>query len=184
LLLLLLPAALNHPNPLLLQVIAIEDDMDLEPLNLGMVAAYYYIAYTTLELFAGSLTSKTKLKAREEGRTPCPALPLPLPCPALPCPLPCPAPPCPCPALDTRLPDAMQRCPLRCIAACLWHTRIRSHTCSARSGYPRDQRNSNQHTHKHTTHTPHTAQTQRTTKPTHPPPPAPAGPAGDPEQRV
>jgi len=44
------------------KVIAIEDDMDLEPLNLGMIAAYYYTAYTTLELFASSLTSKSKLR--------------------------------------------------------------------------------------------------------------------------
>lgn len=27
-----------------------------------MVAAYYYIAYTTIELFASSLTAKTKIK--------------------------------------------------------------------------------------------------------------------------
>ena len=43
-------------------MIAIEDDMDLEPLNLGMIAAYYYIAYTTIELLSSSLTAKTKLK--------------------------------------------------------------------------------------------------------------------------
>lgn len=41
--------------------------MDLEPLNLGMIAAYYYIAYTTIELFASSLTAKTKLKVRGGG---------------------------------------------------------------------------------------------------------------------
>ena len=28
--------------------IAIEDEMDLSPLNLGMIAAYYYINYTTI----------------------------------------------------------------------------------------------------------------------------------------
>lgn len=28
--------------------IAIEDEMDTEPLNLGMIAAYYYIHYTTI----------------------------------------------------------------------------------------------------------------------------------------
>lgn len=44
------------------KVIAVEDDMDLEPLNLGMIAAYYYIAYTTIELLSSSLTAKTKLK--------------------------------------------------------------------------------------------------------------------------
>ncbi len=38
--------------------------MDLEPLNLGMIAAYYYITYTTIELFASSLTAKTKTKVR------------------------------------------------------------------------------------------------------------------------
>jgi pre-mRNA-splicing helicase BRR2 len=42
--------------------IAVEDDMDLSPLNLGMIAAYYYISYTTIELFSSSLTAKTKLK--------------------------------------------------------------------------------------------------------------------------
>jgi hypothetical protein len=45
-----------------LQVIAIEDDMDLEALNLGMIAAYYYVAYTTIDLLASSLTAKTKLR--------------------------------------------------------------------------------------------------------------------------
>jgi hypothetical protein len=45
----------------LLQVIAIEDEMDLAPLNLGMIASYYYITYTTIELFANSLTPKTKV---------------------------------------------------------------------------------------------------------------------------
>lgn len=43
--------------------ITIKDDMDTSPLNLGMIAAYYYISYTTIELFSISLTSKTKLKA-------------------------------------------------------------------------------------------------------------------------
>jgi pre-mRNA-splicing helicase BRR2 len=43
-------------------VIAIEDEMDLAPLNLGMIASYYYITYTTIELFANSLTPKTKVK--------------------------------------------------------------------------------------------------------------------------
>ncbi|XP_077224585.1 DExH-box ATP-dependent RNA helicase DExH12-like [Tasmannia lanceolata] len=40
----------------------IEDDMDLSPLNLGMIASYYYISYTTIERFSSSLTSKTKMK--------------------------------------------------------------------------------------------------------------------------
>ena len=42
--------------------ISIEDDMDVTPLNLGMIGSYYYISYTTIELFAASLTAKTKLK--------------------------------------------------------------------------------------------------------------------------
>ena len=42
--------------------LAIEDDMDTTPLNLGMIAAYYYINYTTIELFSLSLTPKTKMK--------------------------------------------------------------------------------------------------------------------------
>ncbi|CAI8023511.1 U5 small nuclear ribonucleoprotein 200 kDa helicase [Geodia barretti] len=49
--------------------IAIEDEMDLSPLNLGMIAAYYYINYTTigksyffLQLFSMSLNNKTKLR--------------------------------------------------------------------------------------------------------------------------
>jgi pre-mRNA-splicing helicase BRR2 len=46
--------------------IAVEDDIDLSPLNLGMIASYYYIQYTTIELFASSITSKTKLKGLME----------------------------------------------------------------------------------------------------------------------
>ncbi|XP_045541112.1 putative U5 small nuclear ribonucleoprotein 200 kDa helicase [Papilio machaon] len=42
--------------------IAIEDEMDVRPLNLGMIASYYYINYTTIELFSLSLTSKTKIR--------------------------------------------------------------------------------------------------------------------------
>ncbi|XP_068647248.1 DExH-box ATP-dependent RNA helicase DExH12-like [Aristolochia californica] len=43
--------------------VTIEDDMDLSPLNLGMIASYYYISYTTIERFSSSLTSKTRMKA-------------------------------------------------------------------------------------------------------------------------
>ena len=32
--------------------ISIEDEMDLSPLNLGMIAAYYYINYTTIGMYA------------------------------------------------------------------------------------------------------------------------------------
>lgn len=42
--------------------IAVEDDIDLSPLNLGMIASYYYIQYTTIEMFAASVTAKTRLK--------------------------------------------------------------------------------------------------------------------------
>ncbi|KAL3205213.1 hypothetical protein MRX96_011116 [Rhipicephalus microplus] len=42
--------------------ISIEDEMDVAPLNLGMIAAYYYINYTTIELFSMSLNSKTKIR--------------------------------------------------------------------------------------------------------------------------
>ncbi|EDQ89655.1 uncharacterized protein MONBRDRAFT_36978 [Monosiga brevicollis MX1] len=39
-----------------------EDEEDVSPLNLGMIAAYYYINYTTIELFSRSLSEKTKFK--------------------------------------------------------------------------------------------------------------------------
>lgn len=42
--------------------ISVEEEMDTSPLNLGMIAAYYYINYTTIELFSMSLTAKTKLR--------------------------------------------------------------------------------------------------------------------------
>ncbi|XKL59609.1 hypothetical protein PGB90_000625 [Kerria lacca] len=42
--------------------ISIEDEIECHPLNLGMIAAYYYINYTTIELFSLSLDSKTKMK--------------------------------------------------------------------------------------------------------------------------
>lgn len=34
----------------------------LSPLNLGMIAAYYYIQYRTIELMASSITAKTKIR--------------------------------------------------------------------------------------------------------------------------
>ncbi|XP_065353810.1 U5 small nuclear ribonucleoprotein 200 kDa helicase [Cloeon dipterum] len=42
--------------------ISIEDEVDCQPLNLGMIAAYYYINYTTIELFSLSLNNKTKIR--------------------------------------------------------------------------------------------------------------------------
>ncbi|GAO51264.1 Sec63-domain-containing protein [Saitoella complicata NRRL Y-17804] len=45
------------------KVVALEDDdMTIEPLNLGMISAYYNITYVTMQTFALSLTEKTKLK--------------------------------------------------------------------------------------------------------------------------
>ncbi|KAG8221998.1 hypothetical protein J437_LFUL003378 [Ladona fulva] len=53
----------QNPNYYNLQgCISIEDDMDCLPLNLGMIAAYYYINYTTIELFSLSLNIKTKIR--------------------------------------------------------------------------------------------------------------------------
>jgi pre-mRNA-splicing helicase BRR2 len=42
--------------------ISIIDEMDVTPLNLGMIASYYSIKYTTIELFSSSLTAKTRMK--------------------------------------------------------------------------------------------------------------------------
>jgi len=42
--------------------ISIEEEMDLTPLNLGIIASYYNIKHTTIELFSSYLTSKTKMK--------------------------------------------------------------------------------------------------------------------------
>ncbi|RWR94339.1 DExH-box ATP-dependent RNA helicase DExH12-like protein [Cinnamomum micranthum f. kanehirae] len=42
--------------------VSIEADMYLSPSNLGRIASYYYIGYTTIERFSSSLTLKTKIK--------------------------------------------------------------------------------------------------------------------------
>jgi pre-mRNA-splicing helicase BRR2 len=42
--------------------ISIEEEIDVSPINLGMIAAYYYINYRTIELFSKTLTAKTKIK--------------------------------------------------------------------------------------------------------------------------
>jgi pre-mRNA-splicing helicase BRR2 len=44
------------------QCVAVADEVEVSPLNLGMIAAYYYIGYGTLEIFASSLSAKTKVK--------------------------------------------------------------------------------------------------------------------------
>jgi pre-mRNA-splicing helicase BRR2 len=41
--------------------ISIDED-EVSPLNLGMIASYYYINYVTMELFSMSLAAKTKLR--------------------------------------------------------------------------------------------------------------------------
>ena len=46
-----------------MQIVSVDEEEDeIEALNLGIIAAYYYIQYTTIELLASSLTAKTKLK--------------------------------------------------------------------------------------------------------------------------
>jgi pre-mRNA-splicing helicase BRR2 len=42
--------------------VAIEEDMYLKPLNLGLIASYYYVSYRTIERFSSMLTQKTKMK--------------------------------------------------------------------------------------------------------------------------
>ncbi|OAX40546.1 Sec63-domain-containing protein [Rhizopogon vinicolor AM-OR11-026] len=42
--------------------IAIEDEMEVSALNLGMIAAYYNISYVTVEVYTLSLKERTKLK--------------------------------------------------------------------------------------------------------------------------
>ncbi|KAI7862372.1 Sec63 Brl domain-containing protein [Spinellus fusiger] len=42
--------------------ITVEDEMDVSPLNLGMIAAYYNINYTTVDMFSVSLKNTTKLR--------------------------------------------------------------------------------------------------------------------------
>ncbi|KAJ7271901.1 Sec63 Brl domain-containing protein [Mycena haematopus] len=42
--------------------IAIEDDVEVSALNLGMIAAYYNISYVTVEVYTLSLKERTKLK--------------------------------------------------------------------------------------------------------------------------
>jgi len=39
-----------------------EETNDLAAQNLGMIAAFYYLRYTTVEVFAHSLTARTKLR--------------------------------------------------------------------------------------------------------------------------
>jgi len=51
----------------MMQIVSVDEEEDeIEALNLGIIAAYYYIQYTTIELLASSLTAKTKLKGLVE----------------------------------------------------------------------------------------------------------------------
>jgi len=49
------------------QCVAIADDVNLAPLNLGMIAAFYYLRYTTVEIFASTLSAKSRAKALLEA---------------------------------------------------------------------------------------------------------------------
>eukprot|EP01118_Nematostelium_gracile_P018858 TRINITY_DN8529_c0_g1_i1.p1 TRINITY_DN8529_c0_g1~~TRINITY_DN8529_c0_g1_i1.p1 ORF type:complete len:411 (-),score=113.76 TRINITY_DN8529_c0_g1_i1:30-1238(-) len=42
--------------------VTVEDEMDISALNLGMIACFYNVQYTTIELCQTSLSAKTKLK--------------------------------------------------------------------------------------------------------------------------
>ncbi len=42
--------------------IAVEEEADLIPLNLGIVSSYYYINTATLELFSDNIKEDSKLK--------------------------------------------------------------------------------------------------------------------------
>lgn len=42
--------------------LAVEEEIDISPLNLGLISSYYYIQYTTIEIFSSSVTEKTKIK--------------------------------------------------------------------------------------------------------------------------
>ena len=46
--------------------IAIEDDMDVSPLNLGMIASFYNVSYATVDMFNMSLQERTKLRGMLE----------------------------------------------------------------------------------------------------------------------
>lgn len=46
--------------------IAVEDDNDVSPLNLGMIASFYNVSYATIDTFHLSLTAQTKLRGMLE----------------------------------------------------------------------------------------------------------------------
>jgi pre-mRNA-splicing helicase BRR2 len=42
--------------------LTVEEDVELIPVNLGIIASYYYIKCSTLEHFSKNLTAAAKLK--------------------------------------------------------------------------------------------------------------------------
>ena len=46
--------------------VAVENDMDLSPLNLGMIASFYNVSYATIDVFHLSLSGTTKLRGMLE----------------------------------------------------------------------------------------------------------------------
>lgn len=48
------------------KMLEVEEETKVLPLNLGMIAAYHYVQYTSVELFASSVTAKTKVKGMLE----------------------------------------------------------------------------------------------------------------------
>lgn len=46
--------------------VAIEDEMDVSPLNLGMIASFYNVSFATIDVFHLSLTANTKLRGMLE----------------------------------------------------------------------------------------------------------------------
>ncbi|KAN0065928.1 Pre-mRNA-splicing helicase BRR2 [Thecaphora frezii] len=46
--------------------IAIEDEMDVSPLNLGMISSFYNVSYVTIDVFNMSLKERTKLRGMLE----------------------------------------------------------------------------------------------------------------------
>lgn len=46
--------------------VAVEDEMDVSPLNLGMIASFYNVSFATIDVFHLSLTANTKLRGMLE----------------------------------------------------------------------------------------------------------------------
>lgn len=47
--------------------LAVEEEIELVPLNLGMVAAFYYVSHETVELFSSTVGKRTKIKGLLEA---------------------------------------------------------------------------------------------------------------------